>query len=137
MSEESLIDLVNKLKEKCVDIDCEACDQLGLSPAEYDFFNSSAGLSHLDISKIGARLQLSQSRLSRVIDKLVNNGFLDRKADPKDRRAIKISFTSKGRNMRKKVEEYKSSCELKLQESLSEAEISIIQNNLLKLINHL
>lgn len=135
--ENSLLDIVNQIKEKCIENDCEACNQFKLSPAEYDFFKSVSNLSRLDTSIIASKMRLSQSRLSRVIDKLVNDGYLDRKTNQKDRRAIKISLTPKGRKMRKNIEDYKSDCERRIEENLSPEEIGDIQHNLLKLINHL
>ncbi len=54
------------------------------------------------MSVIGDKLFLSRPNMTWNIDKLVNDGIVQRIADEKDRRVIKISLTPKGRDFMKK-----------------------------------
>ncbi len=45
------------------------------------------------------RLQVSQSTVTQVADKLVKRGFIERIADPADRRVVRLKMTSKGHSL--------------------------------------
>lgn len=71
----------------------------GLSIVEFDALltigNGAAGRSGLsDISK---RVRLSQSALSRLVDRLVGRGLLRRMSIGSDRRSVGVEITAKGR----------------------------------------
>ena len=58
-----------------------------------------------------------------MVDKLVVNGFLDRKTDDLDRRAIKLCLTAKGKSIRNKIDNVRSECEERLLEIIPSTEI--------------
>lgn len=129
------MDIINSFKQKCLLNDCEAREGLGLNPAEYDFFNITHKIKVLEPSHIASLMDLSLSRLSRVIDNLVKGGYIKRTISEKDRRAINLSFTKKGKEMQTKVNSYKKACEEKIASALSPEEFSSLKDNLLTLSN--
>ena len=66
---------------------------------------------------------LSLSRISRVVDKLVVNGYLDRNTDTADRRAIKLCLTTKGKAIRSKIDKVRNECEARLLEVIPSDEL--------------
>lgn len=52
-----------------------------------------------DPGKLAAELELSPSRLSRILDSLQNRGLLGRRISQKDRRIIAVELTEEGRRM--------------------------------------
>lgn len=63
-----------------------------------------AVLRHLDLqahtmSELSARLMATTSTLVAVVDKLEAEGFVERKADPHDRRRTPLALTDKGRKV--------------------------------------
>lgn len=56
----------------------------------------TAGMAITDISR---QLNISKQQMTNIIDKLVNTGYVGRKADPKDRRRIVITITKTGEKL--------------------------------------
>jgi len=72
-------------------------NERGLTEAEFRclrLFGSDKGISN---TKIAARMNLSPSRLTRIIDGLVEKGFMTRGDDRKDRRLLNITLSRKGK----------------------------------------
>ena len=65
----------------------------------------------LPTSKIGGWLGVSKPNMTAVIDKLIADGYVERKPNPRDRRIIDISITGKGRK-------YMADCRAELRESI-------------------
>ena len=57
------------------------------------------------MSELGRETDIQLSTLTRIVDKLVQKGFVVRKADLSDRRVVRVSVTSQGRDVVKKFEE--------------------------------
>lgn len=53
----------------------------------------------IPISTIGAILLISKSRMTAVVDKLTEDGLVERFPDKKDRRIINIGLTEKGKEL--------------------------------------
>ncbi|MDA8125646.1 MAG: MarR family transcriptional regulator [Deltaproteobacteria bacterium] len=58
------------------------------------------------MSVISDRLGLSKPLVTQHVDRLVAEGYLERSADPSDRRIIHIDITSKGSKYAKEVSSY-------------------------------
>jgi MarR family transcriptional regulator for hemolysin len=54
------------------------------------------GLSQVDLAEV---LELQPISLVRLLDRLVEQGLLERRHDPKDRRANRLHLTAKGREL--------------------------------------
>jgi MarR family transcriptional regulator for hemolysin len=54
------------------------------------------GLSQVDLAEV---LELQPISLVRLLDRLVEHGLLERRHDPKDRRANRLFLTKKGRQL--------------------------------------
>jgi len=54
------------------------------------------GLSQVDLAEV---LELQPISLVRLLDRLVEQGLLERRHDPKDRRANRLHLTAKGRQL--------------------------------------
>jgi DNA-binding MarR family transcriptional regulator len=53
----------------------------------------------LPLKDIVARVEVDQGSLSRMVDRLLARGWVERAADPSDRRAVAISLTKDGRRL--------------------------------------
>ncbi len=53
----------------------------------------------LPLKEIVARVEVDQGSLSRMVDRLMARGWVQRDADASDRRAVAISLTKEGRNL--------------------------------------
>jgi DNA-binding MarR family transcriptional regulator len=75
-----------------------------LSLREYDvLYTLSKCGEPLRIGELHRHILLSQPALSRMVDRLVERGFIERCADPADRRGVRLSLTAAGRDVQRRV----------------------------------
>jgi Transcriptional regulators len=70
----------------------------------------------LSMSEIGKCMAIPKPHVTVVVDKLIEEGFVERQNDPKDRRVINIALTEKGS---KNFEEIKRNSSESLKEKLT------------------
>lgn len=75
-----------------------------LSMREYDVLYTLAKADGpLRMSELNRSVLLSQPALSRMVDRLVDRGLLQRTADPADGRGVRLSLTAAGRDRQRRV----------------------------------
>jgi DNA-binding MarR family transcriptional regulator len=57
----------------------------------------------LRIGELHRHVLLSQPALSRMVDRLVDRGFVERCADPVDGRGVRLSLTDAGRDEQRRI----------------------------------
>lgn len=107
-------------------------------PPSHSFANHSISHSQMEImfllydegkftmSNLSKALLISKPNVTPMVDKLINNQFVERLPDEKDRRIIHISLTQKGRNF---LDEERSIVEKSIEkklESLSTEQLEIL-----------
>lgn len=73
-----------------------------LSHQEFHALDAIGVQDRPTLQALSASLQLTPSATSTLVNGLVERGYLTRKPDPKDRRAVHLSLTKKGRNFLEK-----------------------------------
>ena len=76
-SNSGILGIVYEMKKKCTLIDQELMERLNLSQSELQFFNSLDNCTGISSPELAKSMGLSASRISRVVDKLVVNGYAD------------------------------------------------------------
>ena len=135
--EEGIIDLVCDLKKKCIENDSKFISDLNISDSEYNFIKTLITCKNMNSKSIANKMRLSPSRVSRIIDNMVINGYLSRKNAKEDRRNININLTKKGDNLVEKVVDFREECETIIIKSLTKKESEVIKSILNKIINSL
>ncbi len=51
------------------------------------------------VSEFGGHMDITSAAASQLVDRLVHHGLVERKEDPKDRRARTLSLTTRGRTL--------------------------------------
>ena len=118
-----ILGLVYEMKKKCADIDNRLMEHLHLSQSELLFFSSLDQCTGINSPELARNMGLSPSRISRVIEKLVVDGYLDRNTDKKDRRAITLCLTDSGKKIRNEIDKNRQECESRLLNVLPESDI--------------
>jgi len=108
--------------------------ELGISQAVFQFCSVSLSLEEMDSALMAKEMGISVSRISRVIDKMVNDGLLERSTCKHDRRQIKLALTAEGKSIAERIREHRQQCELKITENLSPEMIEQIRASLFHLI---
>ena len=129
-----ILSMVYEMKKKCANIDQQLMEELNISQSELLFFSSLDNCQGLSSPELAKNMGLSLSRISRVVDKLVVNGYLDRSADTTDRRAITLCLTAKGKVIRSKIDEVRNECEARLLEAIPSEEIERLRDIISKIV---
>ncbi len=118
-----ILSMIYEMKKKCARVDQSLMDDLNISQSELLFFSALDTCKGLNSPELAKNMGLSASRVSRVVDKLVVNGYLDRNTDATDRRAITLCLTDKGKEIRTKIDKVRNECEARLLDAIPSDEI--------------
>ncbi|MFC2165812.1 MarR family winged helix-turn-helix transcriptional regulator [Acidobacteriota bacterium] len=135
MSSAKLMDIVEEIREKCLAKEEEIRQILKLAETEYRGLLCFEGNERITCQEFSARMNLSVSRGSRVIDRLFDEGYIERADLSSDRRCKNIWLTKKGNVVRRKIDEQRQLCEEKLTSEYSEAKIKKLKKELGDLIS--
>ena len=134
ISSPGILDMVYEMKKKCASVDEQLMDDLDISQSELLFFSSLDNCLGLSSPELAKNMGLSLSRISRVVDKLVVNGFLDRNTDKSDRRAITLCLTLKGKEIKSRISEVRNECETRLLSTIPHDEIEQFRRIIAKIV---
>jgi DNA-binding MarR family transcriptional regulator len=81
----------------------EALRPIGLSPAQAEVMQVLDQFGELSLVELGERLVCETGSPSRLVKDMVKEGMIDRKPDPKDGRALRLSLTEQGKTLIQKV----------------------------------
>jgi len=84
-------------------------------------------------SEIGERLQIAKAQMTKLIDKLVELGIVERKIDTIDRRTHNIALTLQAREMLERQKEKTINAVREIMSSLSNEELENLSTSLRKL----
>ncbi len=135
MEQENVLDLLHRLKAGCIAGEMRIMEEIGLSPAEYNGIAAISPGECISGSAVSRKMQLSPSRASRVIDKMVKNGYLVRKNDEADRRKCTVTLAPKGIDIKKKIDTLKLHCDTRIREQLSEKEMEAFTRTMKKVVD--
>ena len=75
-----------------------------LSMREYDvLYTLSKRREPVRMGELHRQVLLSQPALSRMVDRLVERGFIERCPDPADGRGVRLSLTAAGREIQRQI----------------------------------
>ena len=135
--EMGILGLVYEMKKKCSDIDAQLMEHLHLTQSELLFFSSLDQCTGINSPELARNMGLSPSRISRVIEKLVVDGYLDRNIDKSDRRAITLCLTVNGKKIRSEIEKSRLECEAKLLQVLPDTDVEKFRDIISRMIKEL
>lgn len=91
-----LADLTFKLLANCQEKENRLAEQYGLTQAEFRCLRLFGTHSSSNNKQIAERMNLSPSRLTRIIDGLVKKNYMIREIDSEDRRNMKVTLSQNG-----------------------------------------
>ena len=71
----------------------------GLSMPQFGLLMQMHHKGPCGMSQVSERFEITPAAASQLVDKLVQNGFIQREEDPNDRRAKRLNLTDKGREL--------------------------------------
>lgn len=122
-----LVDLLYALKNKCLASDQEFISRDDVSQSEYQVFLALSRNDAVSCQEVAEKTGLSPSRVSRILDDMVRDGYLERLENPDDRRQKIIRLTANGRIIMNRIQDYRNSCEQKLLDGLAAGEAETVR----------
>jgi DNA-binding MarR family transcriptional regulator len=98
-----LADLTFKLLANCQEKEARLAENHGLTQSEFRclrLFNKDDVLNNKQVAE---RMNLSPSRLTRIIDGLVAKNYIIRQIEPSDRRNMKVTLSKRGKVITQKL----------------------------------
>jgi MarR family transcriptional regulator, organic hydroperoxide resistance regulator len=123
-------EMILAVKRKCQRSEELIQKELGLSHAEFNALIVLDDGQEVSGCAFAERMALSPSRGSRVLNKLVTDGYVRVVPGATDRRAIVISLTPEGRLIRQRIIGHMEACESRLCGSLDQASVEQIKRAL-------
>jgi DNA-binding MarR family transcriptional regulator len=106
-----IVNLIFELKFTCQAKEESIREELKLSPSEYRGLLSISPGEIKSCMQMSNMMGLSKSRGSRVIDKLIEHGYLTEAEADSDKRVYNVKLTLKGQNAIKRINAVMSECE--------------------------
>jgi DNA-binding MarR family transcriptional regulator len=100
---ELIANLTFSLLAKCQEKENRLAEQHGLFQVEFRCLRLLGLDEKLNNKALAKRMDLSPSRITRVIDGLVKKGFMIRVIDKDDRRNVVVSLSRRGKNLSNKL----------------------------------
>ena len=100
---ELLGNLIFEILPICQRKETELADEHGLLQAEFKCLRLMGSEGSLNNKDLAERMNLSPSRITRIMDGLVKKGYMQREIDKGDRRNMKISLSRRGKNLTNKL----------------------------------
>lgn len=98
-----LANLTFNLLSTCQQKEGIFAEQYGLTQSEFRCLKMFDKKETLNNKTIAKRMNLSASRLTRIIDGLVAKGYTEREINPSDRRNMDVNLSKKGTNLVQKL----------------------------------
>ncbi len=136
MMSENILNLIIRLKSNKLLEQEHMRIICNLSIAEYRGIMAQRNGQEMTCQEMAKVMELSPSRSSRVIENLVQKGYIIRRISRNDRRSVAVTLSQKGRKVKEKIRQNREQLEQDLQNIFSEDDIDMIKNSLKMLLDH-
>ncbi|MCE7525102.1 MarR family winged helix-turn-helix transcriptional regulator [Alloalcanivorax xenomutans] len=82
----------------------EAVEPLGITAVQAEVLLNLKERGLLTTTEVGAQVQVHRANLTRVVDKLVSQGWVERKLNRQDGRSTHLLLTPKGQEQARRIE---------------------------------
>jgi DNA-binding MarR family transcriptional regulator len=124
-----MIDEILEIKKRCNFSD-EIGKEHGLTPNEVECISAIASHTAISSKHLSSIMDLSPSRGSRIVNRLIDRNFVSATADIHDRRYLSLSLTKKGEGCYVDIQREKQLCAQRLLASLDADQIHAVENGL-------
>ena len=76
-----------------------ACEDETVTPLHFGIMKELSEAGPMCVTAVGDRLQVPAPQMTRLVDRLVTAGLVQRETDPDDRRTVNLTLTEKGATM--------------------------------------
>lgn len=131
--DKSVVEMIFELKLACLSKEESIRERLGLSPAEYRGILSMQPGRAISCMQLSKAMGLSKSRGSRVVDKLITNGYLKEAKQETDKRVFNVKLTSSGEKALEEISIVMKECESAILKDVPKNELKAFTQTLRKI----
>jgi DNA-binding MarR family transcriptional regulator len=102
---EKMADVTFRLLDQCQEKQERIAKSLDLTVAEFRLLRAFRRDAALSVGDIARRMELSNSRLTRILDGLVEKEVVTREVSSQDRRVILVELSARGQRIQKTLSE--------------------------------
>lgn len=95
--------LVGRISRRLNKITKESISSYGLTTSQFFMLIALYEENEILISKLAKKVALDKATLTGIIDRLERDGLVERRDDPKDRRAIRVYLTPKAEAIKEEL----------------------------------
>ena len=132
--EKRFFELIMQIRKKCLQTEEKIRSELGLTPGEFNGLLSIEAGERVLGAAFSQRMGLSPSRGSRVISRMLENGYIELEQVRNDRRAVEASLTKEGITMQGRLIERMGECEGRILSQLDEVQAGEVRRALNTLV---
>lgn len=126
----NIIDTILHLSDVCYSLNEDTLKNENLSRPESFILLSIKPGEMLTGNELAARNRLSPSRMSRIVDHMIEKDLIVRKENSDDRRCVNLSLSKEGIKKHEALTILKDQCESKIKSQLHEDELAAVGNGL-------
>lgn len=130
----ALIFLASKSQERLAEVEIKK--QLGLTPAQWKIILALGMTDGLTQKEIADKIYVDSSTLVPIIDKMEENGLVERKSDSKDRRINRIFITKKSESTVESIVAIVIQLRKTVYRGISESDLELVKNTLKTVIKN-
>ncbi len=101
-----LQELITQMVQCCDDRKLHESDKFGLPYSELKCLMMFNGQRYWTVKEMALKLDVAKSRITKIVDGLVEKGLVERVDDPKDARVTLISLTPNGLKASKEIDAF-------------------------------
>jgi DNA-binding MarR family transcriptional regulator len=95
--------LARRFHQVCLGITAEVTERVGLTPVEYAMITALEDAPAIDQGTLAARLGIDAVSAHHLVNRLAAAGYIERRVNPKDRRARTLRLTARGQALRDRL----------------------------------
>lgn len=135
MENTSILDILDQIHKNWNNKINDLIKSLGITLAEYHFFIVFDEYQTLTCNSISEKMDLSLSRVSRVIDRMVLNDLIIRKMSPSDRRAISLKLSDQGMEIYNTIMQFRFENENSIHQNFDKEKVRELELGLNKVLS--
>ncbi len=126
----NIIDTIIHLSDICYSLNEDTLKHENLSRSESFILLSLNPGEQIAGNELATRNRLSPSRVSRIVEHMVEKGLLTRTEAAGDRRFINLSLSDEGIKKHSILMKFKKQCEDKIRSQLDESQFKVVNSGL-------
>ena len=125
-----LIDTVLDIGRQCLLQRQDMSMEADISQVDFAVIDALQAVGKISCKQLAKTMKLSTSRCSRIVERIQRKGYVVRKPNPQDRRAVEVSLTAKGIRLKTNIEKLKTQCEKRIFGAIDPKNIAAVKKGM-------